>query len=446
MPRLAWFTPLPPVRSGIAAYNEAILPPLAGQYAIDVFTDPAPRADRDGPPTGPSVFGAHEFAWRHDRSPYDLVVYQLGNATCHDFMWPHLPRYPGLVVLHDGQLHHARSKALLSRGRYDDYRAEFRYNHPDAPADLAELVIATWGGSFFYLYPMLRWVLESARLVAVHGRGLAVQLGSGYPGVEVTTVPMGMPDPIAGVPADAGRAVRARHAIPDEAVLFAAFGLVTPEKRISAGLRGLAALVAEGIDAYLLLAGGTADYYDARAEARALGIDSRLRITGYVPDEEFPAHLLAADACLCLRWPTSRETSAAWVHAIAAGRPTIVTALAHTTDAPCLEPRTWEVVGGGEPVTVAVDLLEEDECVRLAMRRLATDAALRASLGRTARAHWRTAHTMEGAVAGYVAAIERALARPLPRIADLPAHLLNDGTGLARALTAELGVALDLFD
>ena len=128
--------------------------------------------------------------------PYDLVVYQLGNAACHDFMWPHLARLPGLVVLHDGQLHHERSRALLSRGRVDDYRAEFRYNHPDAPEHLPDLIISTLGGSLYYLYPMLRWVVRTARLVAVHSEGLASDIREAYPGVEVRSLRMGVPDPV----------------------------------------------------------------------------------------------------------------------------------------------------------------------------------------------------------------------------------------------------------
>ena len=67
--------------------------------------------------------------------PYDLVVYQLGNAACHDYMWGYLFRYPGLVVLHDAQVHQARAQSLLGgwTPRRDDYRHEFAANHPDAP-------------------------------------------------------------------------------------------------------------------------------------------------------------------------------------------------------------------------------------------------------------------------------------------------------------------------
>jgi len=487
MARLAWFTPLPPTPSGIAAYNAELLPLAAGEHEIDAFVDPPPRRL----PAGLTVRPAHEFAWRHQRAPYDLAVYQLGNAACHDFIWPHLPRYPGLVVLHDGQLHHARARRLLADGRLDDYRAEFRYNHPDAPPGVAELIIAALGGSMYYVYPMLRWVLRSARLVAVHSPGLAHDLREAYPGVEVHTVRHGMVDPwgnaqcivqsakcgggdpeasrLDGVPPEgliaASRRLRARFGIPEDAVVFGAFGLVTPEKRIGAVLRALAGL-APG-RAHLLLAGGTVPHYDAAAEARALGIAERVHVTGYVPDEELPAHVQAADVCLCLRWPTGGETSGTWLRAIAAGKPTVVTDLAHAAQAPTLEPQGWSVLpptlvrpsplelrpGRPErrrgtppdPVSVSIDILDEDRLLARAMHRLAADPALREALGRAARQYWALHHTMACAVDDYRRVIQRALERPLERPADLPPHLRPDPLASARALASEMGVKRDLL-
>lgn len=463
MSRLAWFTPLPPVRSGIAAYNAELLPLLGAHHEIDVFTWDAASLDFDPAavtalafprrPARLNVFSAHDFVWKHQHSPYDLVVYQLGNAACHDFIWPHLTRYPGLVVLHDGQLHHERSRALLSRGRVEEYRAEFRYNHPEAPEHLPDLVVSTLGGSLYYLYPMLRWVLRTARLVAVHSEGLAAELRDAHPGVEVRRIRHGMIDPVTEDATRGAALVRRQHDIPAGAVLFSAFGLVTPEKRISAILRAFAHLAADRSDSYLLLAGGTTSYYDVAAEAEAAGVAGRVRITGYVADEDLAAHVLASDVCLCLRWPTSRETSGTWIRAIAAGKPTVVTDLAHTREIPSLDPRTWlptagtpDATASASPVAVAIDLLDEDGSLPLAMARLATDATLRARLGRAARDYWRSHHTMEGSVEDYLRVVARATARPVPHVRDLPAHLTAEDTARAREITREFGVTLDFLE
>src|SRR6185436_14765134 len=95
--RIAWFSPLPPERSGIAAYSANLVPRLAQAHAIDCWSG-ANRQD---------------FLWTARRDPYDLFIYQLGNAPCHDYMWAYLAAFPGLVVLHDARLHHARARRLL---------------------------------------------------------------------------------------------------------------------------------------------------------------------------------------------------------------------------------------------------------------------------------------------------------------------------------------------
>src|SRR5688572_13064545 len=108
--RIAWFSPMPPGRSGIAAYSAELLSLLRPRYeAIDVFVDRNPARSED------HVFSAHDVVWRQRRNPYDVTVFHLGNASCHDYMWAYLFRYPGLVVLHDAQLHQARALWLTRR-------------------------------------------------------------------------------------------------------------------------------------------------------------------------------------------------------------------------------------------------------------------------------------------------------------------------------------------
>src|SRR5215471_3735983 len=143
--RIAWFSPFPPERSGIAAYSADLLAQLAGPFQID----PYPEHE------------AHDFVWRSRRSAYDLVVYHLGNAAYHDYMWAYLARYPGLVVLHDPRLHHARARQLLNARRFDDYRREFRYDHPHAVRDVVEYAVEGLGGPVYYHWSMAALVVRT---------------------------------------------------------------------------------------------------------------------------------------------------------------------------------------------------------------------------------------------------------------------------------------------
>ena len=197
MPRLAWFSPLPPVRSGIAQYNAELLPVLASvspdRSLCRRLTEVASCAARSHARLQRVRLHLEATA----NVPTISIVYQLGNAPCHDYMWAYLTRFPGLVVLHDGQLHHARGRMLLQQWhpRQDDYRREFWFNHPDANPDLAELGAVGLLGSLTYLWPMLRIVVESSRRILVHNDWLAEQIREAHPEAAVDVVEMGVPEP-----------------------------------------------------------------------------------------------------------------------------------------------------------------------------------------------------------------------------------------------------------
>ena len=448
--RLAFFTPLPPQRSGIARYAAELLPALRRRHAIDVYTDRRP-AELECPP-GIDAFSAHDFVWKQARTPYDLVVYQLGNATCHDYMWAYLTRYPGLVVLHDGQLHQSRARALLAGRRERRYRAEFAFDHPHAPPGIADLgVEGILGDSLAYLWPMLRLPVESARLVAAHDARLAGRLRRDHPAATVERIRMGVGDPLGDGERSATRAARGRKrlGLAPETIVFAAFGGMTPEKRLRQILRALAAVADTLPSSRLLLIGAEAGHYDVMRDAGAFGVADRVVRAGYVDDAVLGEYLAAADVCLCLRWPSGGETSASWLRCLAAGKPTVVTDLPHLGDVPALVTRgTWtpsRLSGSGpggagdDAVTVSVDLLDEDRSLAVAMRRLGSDAGLRRRLGGRARAWWRARHRIDAMAEDYERVLALAAARPAPA---LPADLLPDGAALARGLLEPFGIPL----
>ena len=464
--RLAWFSPLAPVRSGIASYSAMVLPSLAARHDIALFVGDDVWAARRGDarvgadgfaavasPWGP-VRSAYDFAPLHQARPFDLVVYQLGNAGCHDHMWGYLTRYPGLVVLHDAQLHQSRAHALIARGRTDDLRAELRFGHPDTPPGVAEWIIAGLGNPGAPIWPLTAVPLAAARAVAVHFPALAAELREAHPGLGVHVIRHGAPD------------LLANSQLPSpnpQLITFAAFGLVTPEKRVPQMLRALAAIRGAVPNVRLRLVGDVTPHYDVLADARAHGVDDLIEVTGWVDDDAFDRAILDSDVCLCLRWPTNREASGPWLRALAAGKPTVVNDLVHLVDLPTLDPRTWEVQVASpaaadatrawrreEAIAVAIDILDEDHSLAIAMRRLALDPGLRAELGAAARRHWAAGHTVAHMAADYERAIEAAAAAPAVVPSGLagrplPAHATSDGTALVRRLAAEVGVAVDFL-
>jgi glycosyltransferase involved in cell wall biosynthesis len=409
--RIAWFSPLPPARTGIADYSAGVLPLLdASGLSIDRFEES----------------NAHDFAWHHRRAPYDLVVYQLGNAPWHDFMWGYLFQYPGLVVLHDARLHHARAAQLLRARRVDDYRREFAWNHPDAHPAAAELAVEGLGGPAVYFWPMTKGVIDSARLVAVHNGFVAEELRTRHPQARIERIRLGTADrqPSRG----AREQIRGGLNLPADGVVFVSFGLVTAEKRIEPILGALGALIARGVNAHLLVV-GAAGLKGLDGLITAHGVAGRVHVTGYVDGDRIADYLSAGDVSLSLRWPTTEETSAAWIDSLAAGKPTIITSLPHTADVPT-------------SVAIAIDLLDEEAALLAAMSRLAGDGKLREALGNAGREYWKANHQLSLTASDYQRVIAEAAATQAPAQAGLPAHLTNDYSSRATSIAREIGVDL----
>ena len=393
-------------------------------------------------------------------------------------------RYPGLVVLHDTQLHHARAAFLLRERRAADYRAEFAWSHPEAPPDAAELAVAGLDSRLFYEWGMARGLIAASRLVAVHGEGARRMVMESTPNATPPDSHGDLRDRIVSIRLGHGQfvgsderrsarqRVRANLGIAADAVLFGVFGGLTPEKRIPQVLAAMRALVPHAPSARLLLAGAAAAHYDVHAGIAAHGLQDRVTVAGYLAESDLTDHLAACDVSLNLRWPTARETSGAWLRALAAGVPTIITDLAHLGDVPALDPRTWTedglwALGVGrweelernpsvtstsalkpkaesrKPICVAIDILDEDHSLRLAMRRLAQDAGLRDRLGRAGQAWWQRQHSLEVMVEDYVQLIATAAARPAEPgdVSDgRPDHLRSDGDRRLDALLAPFGI------
>ena len=339
MPRLAWFSPMPPVPTGVAACSADLVAALSTDHQIDVFVDEAVAR------VAPGTRSAHDFVWRHRQEPYDLTVFQVGNSSHHDYLWPYLFRYPGLTVLHDAHLHHARAAALLRTLRADDYRAEFASNHPEANADIAELAVAGFDTHLLYDWPMTRLVARASRLVAVHSPVLADQMIASIPDARVTAIHLGHGVPLSTAEVTAaGLRARERHGISADAVVFGCYGGLSPDKRLPQILAAFAATrpyVPARPSAPGRRGTRTSTTFATDIERHRARLDD-VTLTGYLPtDEAFTESIAACDVALNLRWPTAREMSGPWLRCLAAGKPTVIVDLAHSGE--CADARPPDV-------------------------------------------------------------------------------------------------------
>src|SRR3984893_17983 len=117
--RLAFFSPLPPARSGIADYSEALLESLKPLADVEVFS------------------GGHQPL---DPALFDIAVYHVGNNGYHGFVYETALRHPGVVVMHESNLHHLMADLTIKRSDWDAYLRECEYEGGAAALEFAQRV------------------------------------------------------------------------------------------------------------------------------------------------------------------------------------------------------------------------------------------------------------------------------------------------------------------
>lgn len=411
-PRVAYFSPLSPVESGISFYSEDLLPYLAPILELDVYVDGYQPA-KAGALGTVRVRDAKEFDRQSRARPYSAVVYQFGNSPAHAYMYARALREPGVVVLHDVVLHHLRLWMAVHQGRKREYTDTLARLYGDAGRDLARLVFRGQMPSSVFDYPMVEELLDVARAVVVHSVATAAKVRALRPALQVHVVPMGVPIPELGSREEA----RKRLGVPTDTFVVLSLGHVTPNKRLDIVLRAFHRLAGTRPNARFVIAGSesSSPRNNLARTVEYLGLGGHVEQLGFVAPALVDDLLAAADCCVNLRYPSAGETSASLLRMMGSGLPVIVTAadsFDELPDAACLKVRP----GAGEEATVAAFLTA-----------LATDEALRASIGRIAREYVATEHSLERAASGYLAALgaifgeDLGLAQPVAVSADASA-------------------------
>src|SRR5436309_1793245 len=119
--KLAFFSPLNPIQSGISDYSEELLSAMAGATVGGRAVDIDLFVDRGYKPSNREIAGKFDVLPGRDfsrvASGYDSVVYQMGNSPAHAYIYEALLKHPGVVVMHEFILHHLRIWMTLNGGK-----------------------------------------------------------------------------------------------------------------------------------------------------------------------------------------------------------------------------------------------------------------------------------------------------------------------------------------
>ena len=103
-PRIAMFTPMPPLRTGIADYSYRLLEEMRRYGPVDVYVDGPPEKVLRPPGDGLELIDAAAFPLIRSHRRYARVLYVMGNSSYHFYALRALRACPGDVHAHDVRL------------------------------------------------------------------------------------------------------------------------------------------------------------------------------------------------------------------------------------------------------------------------------------------------------------------------------------------------------
>jgi glycosyltransferase involved in cell wall biosynthesis len=423
--RVAVFSPLPPMKSGIADYTAELLPHLAEECDVELVVDQGFRPDPALAGRFP-VHGHRELPGLLRQGRFDVVLYQLGNnPDYHAGIYRTLLEHPGVVVLHEAVIHHMVREITLHAHDPEAYVREMRYAYGRTGEAAARRCVASGVPLDPWSYPLFERVVDASLGVIVHNRFTRDRVLASRPLARIATVPHHL-----SLPGDGG-AEEARSALGIEpgAFVVATFGFLTASKRPEVLLRAFARLRREVPAARFLIVGEVSPHFDFE---RIFTPELRqgVAVTGRLDLDRFLFYMQACDVAVNLRHPTAGETSGTVIRLLGMGKPLIVNntgAFAEIPDDCCAK----------------VDLDDTEEDLLLAyLRALAGDETLRRRMGDNARRHMAEHHTLAGSARGYADFLRETVAmnvqpfRAVPPLAAYPEDdLLSD---LVRDVTAEM--------
>jgi glycosyltransferase involved in cell wall biosynthesis len=297
--RINWFSPIEPRRTGIAQYSNMIVPWLAQQAEVAVWTT-QPDWDQTLGKAEVNLYRVEEMPWR-DLNRAELTFFHMGNnVEFHLDVWQASRQYPGIVVLHDA-FYPDFFNGVRERQRDGRLSGDLRAPEPGAGK-----------------YAPLASLLDKATAALVHSPAEFDGLAQALPcPVLLTNLPY-------QAASDAKFAAWKKLRQPGRTrARLVTFGYLNANRRVESILEVLAQFRSQF---ELHLIGELSDPRPIEAKIDALGLRDSVHVYGYV--EDLDDALAQADLAINLRNPTMGEASGSqlriWDHAL----PSIVTRIA----------------------------------------------------------------------------------------------------------------------
>jgi glycosyltransferase involved in cell wall biosynthesis/SAM-dependent methyltransferase len=294
--RVALFTPLPPSQTGTADYAADLIPELEKLVQLQVFE----RVPRNFKP-----------------EKFDAVLYQIGNNPFHAQIYDLALRHPGVVVLHEVNVHDLIRD--MGKGGERGYFREVVYEIFGQELESLPEDGLIEPGPQARGFTMIRRLLDRSRACIVHSRFAEEQVRLRDFHGRIAHIPHG-----ARVRDLDGRAYRERLGIRPEDPLIGIFGYQRPDKQACDCLLVFQTILDKLPAAKLLVAGLPHPEVPLDERVKELGLQDSVRQLGFQTLEDLDRYIAACDVVLNLRATTYGETSGIQTRAFGLGKTVVL--------------------------------------------------------------------------------------------------------------------------
>ena len=325
--RIAYISPLPPQKSGVAAYSADLIPYLSEYFNIDLFTQPELKVSDKHLRENFSIFSWEELKERHHH--YDMLVYHMGNSELHIPMWGLLEQFPGVVVSHDFFMSNLPFVTEVRTGE----RGVF-FDQMDQSHGMSGLIDYARRGreKTRWQWPMNWPLLKNAQELIVHSEHQKELIRKFYRHAwqPKPTVIKHFRENVPTLSPSQQRHFREELNLDPNAFVFCSFGFMAPTKLNNLVIQAFAHALSElGKETKLIFVGeleGGEYGQETLSILQKLKLNKKVEITGYVSKKKYEKFLACANVAIQLRINSRGETSGALLDCLAYGIPTIINA------------------------------------------------------------------------------------------------------------------------
>ena len=299
------WSPLPPLASGIADYVEEQIETLDRELDLTLCAENPGLVDQ-------ALRARYRVIAPSESDGVAMRVYHVGNSPLHGFIYREALRIPGVVVLHEWNLHELLLSFAVTSNDFDDYRRQMRREHGEKGSVAAGTIASALGGrNWTSVFPLNAEILARALGVVCLSGSTAAKASARVPGTPLLHLPH---HALLRANAASRKEARARLGFDETARIVLAPGLGTAAKSLDVARAACLSIGGRVQNVMLVTVGGGSGSV----------VDASERSLGRVDLATLGDALLAADVVLALRFPSRGETSGVLMRALAAGRAAVV--------------------------------------------------------------------------------------------------------------------------